>query len=151
VNIKTKKYCIELTTNHLYINYTSTIPNGCNNRLCIKSSNIHNNKGLSVLFRILHIFLNHIEYKGVISLKDDSRINPNLDTKRISNLSKETNLVMLRLSQGIKKISIYEKYGFKMSSDIYNIIINAFNNNINELKKHIYNIPIKAENKDFFI
>jgi hypothetical protein len=100
----------------------------------------------------LHIFLNHIEYKGVISLKDDSRINHNLNTKRISNLSKENNLVMLRLSQGIKEISIYEKYGFKMSSDIYNIIINAFNNNnINELKKHIYNIPMKAENKDFFI
>jgi hypothetical protein len=106
----------------------------------------------------LHIFLNHIEYKGVISLKDDSRINPNLNrmdnlnTKRISNLLKENNLVMLRLSQGIKEISIYEKYGFKMSSDIYNIIINAFNNNnINELKKHIYNIPMKAENKDFFI
>jgi hypothetical protein len=32
-----------------------------------------------------------------------------------------------------KKISIYEKYGFKMSSAIYNIIINSFNNNnINE-------------------
>ena len=47
MNIETKKYCIELTTNqenHLYINYITTIPDGCNNRLCINNNNINNNK-----------------------------------------------------------------------------------------------------------
>ena len=137
VNFEQKKYCIELTTNdenNLYINYMTTIPNGCNNTLC--------NKGLSFLFKVLYIFLNHIEYKGQISLRDDSRL---------INM-KETNLIILRLSQGKSQISIYEKYGFKISSDIYNTILNAFNNkNITELKKHIYNIQMKADNIDLFI
>jgi hypothetical protein len=131
----------------------TTIPNGCNNRLCnnkLYSNKLYNNlkdlkednKGLSFLFRILYIFLNHIEYKGEISLRDDSKI---------TNMP-ENNLVMIRLSQGKKQISIYEKYGCKMSSVIYNNILNAFNNkNITELKKHIYNIQMKADNIDLFI
>jgi len=136
VNFEQKKYCIELTTNdenNLYINYMTTIPNGCNNTLC--------NKGLSFLFKVLYIFLNHIEYKGQISLRDDSRL---------INM-KETNLIILRLSQGKSQISIYEKYGFKMSDNTHNIILNLFNNNnINELKKHIFNIPMISKNIDLF-
>ena len=111
----------------------TTIPNGCNNTLC--------NKGLSFLFKVLYIFLNHIEYKGQISLRDDSRL---INTK-------ETNLIMLRLKQGKSQISIYEKYGFKMSDNTYNIILNLYNNNnINELKKHIFNIPMISKNIDLF-
>ena len=132
INFEDRKFCIELTLNEynqIYINFITTLPDGCENKFCNK---------LNGLFALLFKFLNQIGYKDAVSLKDDARVGGD-------------SLVFLRLMKNDKNIIIYEKYGFKMSVNRYNDIIKAKkDNDIIKLKNFTSNIPMRAKNINEF-
>ena len=128
INIEQRLYCIELTTNefnYIYINFITTTPDNCDEIEC---------KKLNGLFKVLYNFLYAINYNNVVTLTDDVQINGKFITAE-------------RALKNNKHISIYEKYGFKMSPDRRQDIINAVNNNNIKIVKDLSrNIPMICKN-----
>lgn len=136
INLEDRKFCIELTTNEFnffYINYITTLPEGCLNIACKRT------KGL---FQVLYILLSSINYTDNVSLQDDVQIDDVFITPQ-------------RALQGKENISMYQRYGFKMSPDrradiikLANTINNTVNNHEqrNKLNKITRAIPMVATN-----
>lgn len=128
INIERKLYCIELTTNeynNIYINFITTTPDSCDKIECHR---------LNGLFKLLYNFLSAINYNNIVSLTDDVQINGKFITTE-------------RALKNNEHISIYEKYGFKMSPTRRQDIINAVKNkNITLVEELTRNIPMISEN-----
>ena len=128
INLEDKIYCIELTTNEfnvVYINFITTLPIGCNTKEC---------KRLKGLFAVLYKLLMSIKYIGPVSLKDDVQVNGKFVT-------------ITRALENNPKISIYQRYGFKMSHERYKDIMEAVNKkDMKKLEVIARNIPMMASN-----
>lgn len=132
INLEDKKYCIELTTNEfnlLYINFITTLPSGCNNKECER---------LRGLFTVLYKFLMSIKYTGPVSLKDDVQAGGEFVTIK-------------RAMAKNPSISIYQRYGFAMSTQRYQDIMEAVDKkDKKKLEALARNIPMMARSIENF-
>jgi hypothetical protein len=130
IDFSDRKFCIELKMNmykEFYINYITTLPEGCSNKMCQR---------LDGLFSILYCFLKSINYKGRIALKDDAMKN-------------SESLLYTRLKEG--KGSIYEKYGFEIDPIFKREINEALKNSeYDKLRKLTRNVPMIAQGYSMF-